>query len=251
MQAGGWDVTLLEVGTLPLRGEMLGPKGAFPEQVTVPTNALLLRRDGATVLVDAGAGPLHGLWPGSVGDLDAALAAAGTSAADVGTLVLTHLDFDHCGGALTDVASTAFTEATAVSPREAAESARAHEHDDWNPGRPVVEAYGEAGRLVEAASGDVVAPGVVMRAAPGHRVGHSIVEIGDDLLFLADVVHHELHVEHPDWDHGFDSDRERALATRHEVLAKAAAGGVTVAASHVRGFGRIADGPGGLHWQQV
>jgi len=251
MRAGGWDVELLEVGTLPLKGEMLGPEGAFPAQVTAPSNALLLRRDDATVLVDAGAGPLHRLWPGSVGDLDAVLAAAGTSAQKVGTLVLTHLDFDHCGGALTDVSSTAFTEATAVAPREAAESVRAHEHDDWNPGRPVVEAYGEVGRLVEAGSGDVVAPDVVMRAAPGHRVGHSVIQIGDDLLFLADVVHHASHVEHADWDHGFDSDREVALATRREVLADAAASGITVAASHIRGFGRITEGPDGLRWQPV
>jgi glyoxylase-like metal-dependent hydrolase (beta-lactamase superfamily II) len=251
MRAGGWDVTLLEVGSLPLKAENLGPEGAFDGPVTVPSNALLLRRDGATVLVDAGAGPLHRLWPGSVGDLDAALAAAGSSAEVVDTLVLTHLDFDHCGGAVTDVASTAFIRATAVVPREAADAARDAEHDDWNPGRPVVEAYGEAGTLVEAGAGDVVAPDVVMRAAPGHRVGHSVLEIGDELVFLADVVHHPLHVEHPDWDRGFDSDPEQALATRREVLAAVAASGATVAASHIAGLGRIVAGGSGLRWQPL
>jgi glyoxylase-like metal-dependent hydrolase (beta-lactamase superfamily II) len=251
MQAAGWDVTLLEVGSLPLKAEMLGPQGAFSGAVTSPSNALLLRRDGRTVLVDAGAGPLHRLWPGSTGDLDAALAAAGASAADVDTLVLTHLDFDHCGGAVTDVGSTAFTEATAIVPRDAADSVRAHEHDDWNPGRPVVEAYGDAGRLVEAASGDTVLEDVVLRAAPGHRAGHSVLDIGGELLFLADVVHNPAHVEHPDWDHAFDSDPEVGLRTRLELLGAAAERGTTVAASHIAGFATIARAERGLRWWPI
>jgi glyoxylase-like metal-dependent hydrolase (beta-lactamase superfamily II) len=251
MQAGGWDVALLEVGTLPLKAEMLGPEGAFDDPQTVPSNALLLRREGRTVLVDTGAGHLGRLWPGLVDDLDGALAAAGSSTAEVDALVLTHLDFDHCGAAMTDVESPAFTGAMAIVPREAAAAVRERDPGDWNPGRPLVESYGDAGRLVEAAAGDTVVEDVVLRAAPGHREGHSVLDIGGELLYLADVVHHPSHVEHPDWDREFDTDPELGLRTRREVLGEAAGAGVTVAASHIPGFARIVADGSGLRWQPL
>jgi len=251
MQAGGWDVALLEVGTLPLKAEMLGPDGAFDGLQTVPSNALLLRREGRTVLVDTGAGHLGRLWPGLVDDLDGAMAAAGSSTAEVDALLLTHLDFDHCGAAMTDVESPAFTGAMAIVPREAAAAVREREPGDWNPGRPLVESYADAGRLVEAAAGDTVVEAVVLRAAPGHREGHSVLDIGGELLYLADVVHHPSHVEHPDWDREFDTDPELGLRTRREVLGEAAGAGVTVAASHIPGFARIVADGSGLRWQPL
>ena len=247
MRAGGWDVALLEVGTLPLKAEMLGPDGVFDGPQTVPSNALLLRREGRTVLVDTGAGHLARLWPGLVDDLDGALAAAGSAIAEVDTLVLTHLDFDHCGAAMSDVESPAFTRAMAIVPRDAAVADRERDHGDWNPGRRL----GDAGRLVEAAAGDTVVEDVVLRAAPGHRAGHSVLDIGGELLYLADVVHHPAHVEHPDWDRGFDSEPEVGLRTRLEVLGEAAGAGVPVAASHIPGFARIVPAGSGLRWQPL
>ena len=71
--------------------------------------------------------------------------------------------------------------------------------------------------------GGEAAPGVLLRAAPGHRAGHSLAEIGGSLVHLADLVHHPLHVQHPQWDRRFDSDVEVALATRMRVLEELAA----------------------------
>jgi hypothetical protein len=70
------------------------------------------------------------------------------------------------------------------------------------------------------------------------------------LVHLADLVHHPLHVQHPEWDHAFDSDAELARATRAGVLAEMAEREVLVSASHIEGLGRIQrSAVGGLSWQ--
>ncbi len=95
------------------------------------------------------------------------------------------------------------------------------------------------------------APGLVLRAAPGHRAGHSVVEVGDGLVHLADVIHHPLHVEHLEWDREFDSDVGLAAATRARLLDEMADRGVTVTASHIAAPGRIVRESGGLRWRDL
>ena len=101
------------------------------------------------------------------------------------------------------------------------------------------------GALDEVADGDEVASGVRLVAAPGHRSGHACVLVGDELVHLADVVHHPAHVAHPEWDPAFDADAETALITRRRWLASTADSGVRVVHAHVAGAGRVVrDGPG-------
>ena len=86
-----------------------------------------------------------------------------------------------------------------------------------------------------ADDGHEVAPGIVLRVAPGHRLGHSIVLVDGDEPFvhLADAIHHLAHVAHPEWDNAADSDVATALATRRRLLAYAADTGSRLVASHV------------------
>jgi glyoxylase-like metal-dependent hydrolase (beta-lactamase superfamily II) len=106
------------------------------------------------------------------------------------------------------------------------------------------------GRLSWIADGDQASDGLTLRSAPGHRSGHSVLEVDGGLVHLADVVHHPLHVQHPEWDHVFDSDAELALATRTAMLAEMAERGVLLSASHIEGFGRIERSAAGeLSWQ--
>ena len=68
-------------------------------------------------------------------------------------------------------------------------------------------------------------------------------------MFLADVIHHTSHVEHPEWDREFDTDPETGLATRRRWLGGLAGTGVACAASHIDGWGTIEPDGDGYRWQ--
>jgi glyoxylase-like metal-dependent hydrolase (beta-lactamase superfamily II) len=233
---GGWNPVLLTTGVLPMEAHLLGPEGAFDAVVDVPSNVLLLRGDGGTVLIDAGSGSFAVDWPGGSADLVGALAEAACPPEQVDVVVLTHLDFDHCGGA------ALLPRARVLVPEAATPSGEA--------GERVIDQLRREGRLEWIGERARPVAGVALRPAPGHRAGHSVVEVGDGLVHLADLVHHPLHVEHLDWDRAFDSDVALAAATRDTLLNEMADRRLTVTASHIAGAGRIVrGGDGGLLWQ--
>ncbi len=74
LRYGGWEIQLLDCGSLDLPAEALGP--GFDDPTPTPVFASLWRGHGRTALVDAGSGPIDELWPGGAG-LPAALERAG------------------------------------------------------------------------------------------------------------------------------------------------------------------------------
>ena len=236
-----WDVTLISAGSLPMEDGLMAPRGELGD-IEVVSNVVLLRGAGGTVLIDTAAGGLDGSWDGAHSDLAGALAPH-CRLEDIDTVVLTHLDFDHFGGAAEIPAPRI------VVTRTAAAWART-----WEPepgGLSDVFARIES-RLDEVADGAEVLPGVRLVEAPGHREGHAVVEVeaaDGRRVFLADVIHHPLHVEHPEWDREFDSDVALALRTRRDWLERLAGTGVPCAASHIAGWGTIEPGGEGLGWR--
>ena len=112
----------------------------------------------------------------------------------------------------------------------------------------MIAALDRAGLVEGYEDGDEPAPGLRLRSAPGHRVGHSILEIGASLVHAVDIVHHPLHVEHPEWDRTWDAEPEVALATRRTILTELAERGSTVVTSHFASPGRIERAGDGLRW---
>lgn len=243
--AGGWRVDLLEAGTIPMPDGILAPAAELTTGGILPSNVLLLRGHGRTLLVDATAGPLDLQWYGARSDLPGALASSGSGIDEVETLILTHFDFDHCGGV------SLLPSARVVAPADARRAAEGA--PPWEVSPLWVVEHADA-RLELVDDGDQVAPGIRVRDAPGHRVGHISLEIGEGaerLVFLTDALHHASHVEHPEWDHEFDSDAALALDTRRALIDELAGTGTRVAAAHVAGWGTIERTSDGPRWQPV
>ena len=73
-------------------------------RITNDTNCLLIRKDGRLILVDTGYGDKmterdRGIYGMSGSTIQGSLSARGVSAEDVDLVILSHLHFDHAGGA--------------------------------------------------------------------------------------------------------------------------------------------------------
>ena len=246
VESAGWHIAVIDVASVPIDAEHLGPPGAFEGTLWPPVNVLLLTGHGRTILVDAGPGPLLPIWRDATArDLDDLLFAY---EAKPDLLIATHLDWDHCGGFVAgtwpDALVPAFPNRPVLMPVAAVEEARGDDDPESAPAR-VVAALDAANLTWEYRDGDEPAPELRLRSAPGHRTGHSILEIGESFVFAADVFHLPEHVEHPEWDTAFDADPDLGLETRRMLLGELADRGATVVVSHLASPGRILrDGDG-------
>jgi glyoxylase-like metal-dependent hydrolase (beta-lactamase superfamily II) len=100
--------------------------------------------------------------------------------------------------------------------------------------RPIL-ALGRAELVVD---GHEVAPGMVMRAAPGHTPGQMLLDLandGDRALFTGDIIHHPMQIIRPDWNSVYCEDGDQARETRRIVLEDAASTGARVVPAHFGG----------------
>jgi glyoxylase-like metal-dependent hydrolase (beta-lactamase superfamily II) len=230
------------------------------ETILSPCSCLLIQTGRYAILVDTGAGD-----SASTGAIFARLEMEGLRPKDVETVVLTHAHPDHIGGVADSRGRPAFPNARHVIAEAEWEfwtSSRASMESLRVPQRAKV-AMGPAARRnleivrfqIEPVSRETeIAPGVRLIPAPGHTPGHLAVLISsgsDKLLNIGDAAAHPLHLEQPEWENGFDLDPRQAVATRRELLERAAAEDMRVMAFHFPfpSVGRIAAGAtGGWNW---
>jgi len=141
----------------------------------------VVETDDGLLLVDAG-------MPGMEADLEAALANAGYDLADVTTLLLTHQDIDHAGGAAAVVAATGAevlaheTDAPYVDGREDPIKLRGRDEFEWTP--VDVDRELTDGDRLPFSGGELQ---VVF--TPGHTPGHvSLYDPGERVLVAGDAL---------------------------------------------------------------
>jgi len=203
-------------------------------RIRLAMRAWLVRGQGRTILIDAGAGgkldakaaEIYGFE--DVPSLDASLAMAGVRADDIDLVIASHLHFDHAGGftmrSADGTARPRFPRARHIVRRGEWDDAM-HPHER-NRASYFADNYVpllEAGVLDLIDHDGQVAPGVRVRRTGGHTQHHQIVEIEDGgrtAIFVADLLPTAAHAPLP-YIMGYDLYPMDTLAFKRGFLVEA------------------------------
>jgi glyoxylase-like metal-dependent hydrolase (beta-lactamase superfamily II) len=246
IQVGPYRVRFLSGGRFRLDGgamfgvvpKVLWERAAPADEqnrIRMAMNCLLLEGDGRRVLVDTGSGTKSAPRFRDMFAIEQpealleALATLGLGPADIDTVALSHLHFDHCGG------STARGEDGTVRPvfprarycvrRQEWEDA--HNANERNRASYLGENYDPveaAGQLFLHDTDLEILPGVWMRNLPGHTRGHQGVFFdipGARALYTVDLIPTVAHLPLP-YIMGYDLEPLVTLETKRGVLREAA-----------------------------
>jgi glyoxylase-like metal-dependent hydrolase (beta-lactamase superfamily II) len=206
-------------------------------RVRLAANCLLVRGPGFAALVETGIGDkwdarareIYAIEDGPT--LTEELSTRGVSADAIDALVLSHLHFDHAGGATRRNGAACvpvFPNATLyVQEAELAHARQPHERDrasylpeNWEP-------YAEAGLLTAVAGEVEIRPGLRVVPLPGHSAGMQAIRIdsgGKTAFYFADALPTSAHVPIP-WIMAYDLYPVELIANKKRLLDQAAAQG--------------------------
>jgi len=191
---------------------------------------ILLKKDGNLILIDTGIGSQV---PGNPGKLPQQLAAIGIHPEQISTVLITHLHFDHTGGAFDpNTGQQLFPHAVFYIPEP--------EVGFWTnpdlthlrkvPPEIIELTVRVAQRAIEClpiktfSFAERIFPWIEPIPLPGHTIGHTgylLAPAGGDKQFLVggDSMHHAvLHVRHPEWTTNGDSHPHLVHQTRLGLL---------------------------------
>ena len=229
-----------------------------PNGLPIPVLGYVIDTGSQLIAVDCGT--FDGFAP-RLGGYHAALTAAGIDAADIDTVLITHLHPDHIGGLIDPQGNRLFPNAQLhIGATEwnfwHAEGTREAFPEDSRAFVDIARNYPAPydGRIVTFNDNAEILPGVLSVPLPGHTPGHSGFRFhsdGQDLLIWGDVVHQTfLQFDNPAWTIAFDMDAEQTRKTRLKMFDMAAADGFQVAGSHIDfpGVGYVEKTSGGYRY---
>ena len=190
-------------------------------------HSYLVTGDAGVVLVDAGVGPAGGEaaeWLGVAGRLPKLLEKVGVRESDVELVVLTHVHLDHVGWNA-EGGRPRFVNAEYVVQKDELEHVRG-----GTTYERMVRPIEEAGQL-RVVDGEAELRGMRLLPTPGHTPGHQSV-VTERALLGGDVLVHPAQARWPELTYVYERDPARAVTSRREVLAFAAASGIPIAAAH-------------------
>ncbi len=275
MAVGDFEVTALYDGYLDLDTTIF--KNATPAEIQklmarsfvnkkgaqTAVNAYLINTGSNLVLIDTGSAKCFGPTLGALGEN---LKAAGYDAAQVDTVVLTHLHPDHACGLIGADGKLAFSNATVrtdkaesdfwMDPAIAAKAPKDAQgffkmaQDSLNP-------YIAAGKFKPFNGGEIIVPGITSVPTPGHTPGHTSYRVrskDQELLILGDLIHsYALQFPRPGIAIAFDTDSSKAIPIRKKIFSDAARDKTILGGAHLPfpGLGQVRAVGTGYEWVPV
>ena len=247
MTLGGYQIDLVEAGRLRLDGgAMFGivPRPLWARRIPpddrnripLAMRCLLLRGHGRTILVDTGLGHKADAKFEDIYGVDhvhstllGSLAALGVVPDDVTDVLLTHLHFDHAGGATTrtpdgDLVLT-FPEADHFVQAAHWEWAHQSTREAASFLPETLDPLDASGRLVLLDPDATPFPHIALHVVDGHTQGQQLVRVheGDrSLFYAADLVPTAAHVPLL-WGMAYDVEPLKTIAEKDRLLARAVA----------------------------
>lgn len=206
-------------------------------RIALASRPLLVRSSGAraaTILIDAGIGDKMDTRSVDIYAIDRtrnithALSDAGLTAADIDTVLPSHLHFDHAGGCTTRDASgvlrPAFPNARyVIRSGEWDDATHPHERNRASYLKDDFVPLKEAGVVDLFEADREIVPGVSVRWTGGHARSHQVVMItsrGKTAVFAADMIPTTAHVDEP-WIMGYDLYPMETLAFKRGFVREA------------------------------
>jgi glyoxylase-like metal-dependent hydrolase (beta-lactamase superfamily II) len=213
------------------------PKGS----IVAPFNPIVVNTGAKLVLIDTGYGP--GIAP-TVGLLPATLAAAGIDPKAIDIVLISHMHGDHVLGLKTPDGALAFPNAEIkvpaidwtywMSDENMSKAPEGFQKASFGFNRKIFSNF--ADKVTRFDWGKEVAPGITAVDSSGHTPGHTAFVIASGsgrLFFQGDVCNvPDLFLRNPEWQVMFDSEPEKAVATRRRIYDMASAEKILVSGYH-------------------